>query len=128
MVDWYGDNDPENPYNWSLTQKTVLLLMIMFLTTSIYVGSAIYTPGIDELMLRFNVTRTVATVPLCMFVIGYGIGPLFLSPVTESESIGRNNIYIISLFIFFILQIPTALVNNIPGLCVIRLIVSRLLY
>lgn len=122
LVDWYGDNDPENPYNWSLTQKTVLLLMIMFLTVSIYVGSAVYTPGIDELMLRFNVTRTVATVPLTTFVIGYGIGPLFLSPLTESETIGRNNIYIISLFIFFILQIPTALINNIPGLCVIRLI------
>lgn len=83
-------------------------------------GSAIYTPGIDEIMEQFNISQTVATLPLSLFVIAYGIGPMVFSPMSENAIFGRTSIYVVSLFIFFILQIPTALVNNIAGLCILR--------
>jgi hypothetical protein len=55
-------------------------------------------------------------------VVGYGIGPLFLAPITEIPQIGRNLPYIIPLAIFCLLQIPTALVENFAGFCVLRFI------
>lgn len=120
IVDWDGPDDPENPYNWPLYQKVFFILEIAFLTLSVYMGSAIYTPGIDEIMEQFNIGQTVATLPLSLFVIGYGIGPMVFSPMSENAMFGRSSIYIVTLFIFFILQIPTALVDNIAGLCILR--------
>lgn len=55
-------------------------------------------------------------------MVGYGIGPLFLAPITEIPQIGRNLPYIVPLAIFCLLQIPTALVENFAGFCVLRFI------
>ncbi|KAK6460547.1 multidrug resistance protein 2 [Scheffersomyces coipomensis] len=122
IVSWDGEDDPENPYNWPFHRKLLLLGEVAFLTVSIYVGSSISTPGEEEIMAKFNIDQTIATLPLTMFVVGYGFGPMFLSPMTENAAIGRTSVYIITLFIFFILQIPTALSTSITGLCVLRFI------
>jgi DHA1 family multidrug resistance protein-like MFS transporter len=120
FVTWNGDDDPENPYNWPLPQKVFLIVLIAFLTTSVYMGSAIYTPGIDQIMADFNTTRVKATLPLSMFVIGYGLGPMVFSPMSENAIFGRTSIYVVTLFIFVILQIPTALSTSIAGMTVLR--------
>ncbi|KAK6455935.1 multidrug resistance protein 6 benomyl/methotrexate resistance protein [Scheffersomyces xylosifermentans] len=122
IVDWEDDKDPENPKNWPLYQKAFFVFQIAFLTVSVYMGAAIYTPGIDKIMEEFEVTQVVATLPLTFFVIGYGLGPMVLSPMSENAAIGRTSIYIITLFIFFILQIPTALAKDIASLTILRLI------
>lgn len=120
MVDWDGEDDPENPYNWPLYQKVFFISEIAFLTLSVYMGSAIYTPGAEQIMSELGVSQTVALLPLTLFVIGYGIGPMFFSPLSENAIFGRTSIYIVTLFFFMILQIPTALVKNIAGLCILR--------
>lgn len=122
MVTWDSDDDPENPKNWSKWYKVLLTLQICFLTVSVYMASAIYTPGIDSLMVDLGISRVLATLPLTMFVIGYAIGPLFWSPLSENAIFGRTNIYIFTVFVFFILQIPISLVNDIASLSVLRLI------
>ncbi|KAK6455536.1 multidrug resistance protein 7 [Scheffersomyces xylosifermentans] len=120
VVDWDGEDDPENPYNWPFYQKAFFIFEIVFLTTSVYMGSAIYTPGVEEIMAEFKVSQVVATLPLSLFVIGYGLGPMVFSPMSENAVFGRTSIYVITLFIFFILQIPTALSKDIASLCILR--------
>lgn len=83
-------------------------------------ASAIYTPGVDLIMEQMHVNRVKATLPLSLFVFGYGFGPMLLSPLSEDARIGRTLIYSCSTFIFFILQIPTALVSDIASLSVLR--------
>lgn len=122
IVDWDGEDDPENPYNWPLYQKIFFVFSVGFLTVSVYMGSAIYTPGIDEIMEEFHISQTVATLPLSLFVVGYGTGTNLFSPLSEHAKVGRTSIYIITLFIFFILQIPTALAKSIAALCILRFI------
>lgn len=123
MVDFDGPDDPENPYNWPLWQKVIFAFQIAFLTVSVYMGSAIYTPGVDVLMADLNITRVKATLPLTMFVIGYGLGPMVFSPMSENSMFGRTSIYIVTLFIFFILQIPQGFglgTHSIASLTVLR--------
>lgn len=122
IVGWDGDDDPENPYNWPFFYKILFIFEIGILTAFVYMASAIYTPGVDEIMEKMNINQTLATLPLTMFVFGYGIGPMVFSPMSENARFGRTSIYIITLFIFFILQIPTALVTDITSLCVLRFI------
>lgn len=57
-----------------------------------------------------------------MYVLGYGIGPLLFSPISEIPVIGRNWPYIISFGLFTILAVPTALVNSYASLLVLRFI------
>lgn len=60
--------------------------------------------------------------PLSMYVLGYGLGPLIFSPMSEIPDVGRNVSYISSLFIFIILTAVGSAVSNFPGLVVIRLL------
>lgn len=120
IVTWYDSEDPANPQNWSFRLKCWIVAVIMFYTFAIYAGSSIVALGIHEVAEEFHVAEIVATLSITLFVVGYAVGPLFLSPLSEMASIGRNPPYVISLFIFFILQIPSALVDNFAGLCVLR--------
>lgn len=118
--EWDNDDNVDNPHNWPVYLKAIFSLEIGFLSLSVYIGLAIYTPGIDQIMNDFAISEEVALLPMVLFVIAYGIGPLFLSPITEHYKIGRNPVYIATLFLFAILQIPTALAKNIASLCVLR--------
>ncbi|KAI5968164.1 uncharacterized protein KGF55_000011 [Candida pseudojiufengensis] len=118
----FEENDKTNPYNWPFYWKAIMAFQIAFMTTSVYMGSAIYTPGILDIMNKFEIGQIVATLPLTLFVVGYGIGPIFFSPLSEDIRIGRTPLYIISIFIFCMMQIPTALSTNIAGLCILRFI------
>lgn len=120
IVSWDGEDDPENPYNWPIYYKFLFIVKVGIPTAFVYMASAIYTPGIDEIMEEMNVGRVLATLPLTLFVFGYGIGPMFLSTLSENAAFGRTSIYIVTIFIFFILQIPTALVTDIASLSVLR--------
>lgn len=122
IVTWDGDDDPENPRNWPVWQKCLLIFLIGLLTVVVYMASAIYTPGVEMIMRDLHISRLYATLPLSMFVIGYGLGTMILSPMSENSLFGRTYIYIATLFMFFILQIPTALVNDIASLTVLRFI------
>jgi DHA1 family multidrug resistance protein-like MFS transporter len=53
--------------------------LIWLLTFAIYVGSAIYTPGIPGVAKQFGVSNVAATLGLTLFVLGYGIGSLILT-------------------------------------------------
>lgn len=120
IVTWDGEDDAENPYNWPLKYKVLFAAQISILTAFVCMGSAIYTPGVEEIMEKMQISQTLATSPLTMFVFGYGIGPMLFAPMSENARFGRTTIYIVTLFIFFLLQIPTALVEDIASLSVLR--------
>lgn len=122
IVSWYGDDDPENPYNWPFLYKLWVNLLLFIMTMSVYMGSSIVSPSIPDLAQYFGVSEVVATLSMSLFVWAYGFGPCLLSPITEISWVGRNGPYIVGLGLFTIMQIPNALVNNIAGYMVLRFI------
>ncbi|KUJ08030.1 MFS general substrate transporter [Mollisia scopiformis] len=113
LVAWYGSDDPESPQNWSSNTKLLVTAQICVLNFSVYVGSAIYTPGEESIMKDFGVSTTTATLGLSLFVLGYGLGPMLFSPMSEMPQIGRSGIYFWTLFMFVILQLPVGFAPNI---------------
>ena len=81
VVDWYGDDDPENPQNWSNFKVCWILGLTGLLCLAIYMGSSVYTPGVAMMMEDLNTTQVKAILPLTCFILGYGVGPMFLSPL-----------------------------------------------
>ena len=101
-------------------KKCFVTFEICLLTLSIYIGASLYSPGIGSVSEEFHVSETAATLGLTMFVIGYGIGPMFLSPLSEIPQLGRTTVYILSLALFVVLQVPTALAKNLGALLPLR--------
>ncbi|KFY22590.1 hypothetical protein V493_06490 [Pseudogymnoascus sp. VKM F-4281 (FW-2241)] len=120
LVDWYSTDDPANPQNWSLGKKSWVGFLICLYTFVVYTGSAIYTSSIPQVIQKFNISEVDASLPLALYVLAYGIGPLVFSPLSEIPRIGRSPVYIVTMFIFTIISIPTALVNNFAGLLALR--------
>ncbi|KAK5796019.1 hypothetical protein VI817_005304 [Penicillium citrinum] len=120
LVDWYYTDDADNPHNWSNSKRAMMTTLICLYTFVVYTTSAIYTSSLAGVMEEFNVNTLVGTLGLSLYVLGYGVGPLVFSPLSEIPIIGRNPVYIITMFLFVIISIPTALVGNFPGLLVLR--------
>ena len=45
---------------------------------AVYIGSAIYTAGLEGVMHQFGVSDVAALLGLTMFVLGYALGPMVL--------------------------------------------------
>ncbi|KAI5198320.1 MFS general substrate transporter [Aureobasidium subglaciale] len=118
IVDWYSEDDAANPLNWSTPWRVTVNMQIGLYTFAVYMSSSIFTETEPFVENIFGISQTVAALGLAIYVLGYGIGPMLLSPLSETPAVGRNPPYVISLSIFLILSIPTALVNNVPGLLV----------
>ncbi|OBA19602.1 multidrug resistance [Metschnikowia bicuspidata var. bicuspidata NRRL YB-4993] len=120
LIQWEGDDDPDNPYKWPVWYKVIFVTQITLLTSSIYMAGAIYMPSVEQLMVHMNTTRLKASLPLTCFTFGYGVGPMVFSPLSENARFGRTSIYIVSLFLFFVFQIPCALATDITTLSTLR--------
>jgi DHA1 family multidrug resistance protein-like MFS transporter len=120
LVDWYALEDAENPQAWSQTKKSAVAFIIFIYTFIVYTGSAIYTSSSEDVVRVFGVSITATSLGLSLYVLGYGIGPLIFSPLSELPSIGRSPIYCITMFLFVIVSIPLPMVNNLAGLLVLR--------
>ncbi|GAA5826382.1 hypothetical protein JCM11251_002343 [Rhodosporidiobolus azoricus] len=116
----FEEGDPENPLNWSTRKRTFVASQISFLTTVVYIGSAIYTPAYMGVMQEYGVAQVVAVLGLTLFILGYGIGPMLWSPLQETPQIGRTPVYIFTLFCFCILQIPILIPTNLTCVLIFR--------
>lgn len=120
LVDWYHSDDAENPQNWSNGKRGLVAAIICLYTFVVYTSSAIYTPSTQGVMERFHVSQLEATLGLSLYVLGYGVGPLIFSPLSEIPRIGRNPVYAATMVLFVVLSIPTALARSFAGLMVLR--------
>lgn len=81
--DWDGPDDPENPYNWSTWKKMRHFWPTAFLAFAVTTGSSLIAPAFEALQEEFHVSRTASILPLTVFVVGLGLGPLIAAPLSE---------------------------------------------
>ncbi|KAK3620813.1 hypothetical protein LTR56_020587 [Elasticomyces elasticus] len=120
LVDWYTTDDPANPHNWSSRKRALVTFLICAYTWVVYTGSSIYAPSEGGVMEQFGVSPVLAALPLSLYVLAYGLGPLIFAPLCEIPAIGRNPVYILTFVLFTALSFPTAVVNDFSGLLALR--------
>ncbi|PYI17052.1 synaptic vesicle transporter [Aspergillus violaceofuscus CBS 115571] len=112
IITW-GPDDPENPQNWSIPKKLLVSSQIWLLTFAIYIGSAIYSPGIPSAAQHFGISSVAATLGLTLFVLGYGVGPMLLSPLSELPAVGRSPTYVLTLVVFVFFNFGVIYARNL---------------
>lgn len=106
--------------NWTTPKKFLVTFLICLLTFSVYIGSAIYSAGTQDVMKTFGVSQVAATLGLTLFVAGYGLGPMVWAPMSEIPQFGRNPVYIGTLVVFVFLQFAVIYAKNFGMLLAFR--------
>ncbi|KAH7084632.1 multidrug transporter [Paraphoma chrysanthemicola] len=124
LVTWYTSADASDPQNWSQVKKAWTAFLICAYTFVVYASSSIYVSSIPAVKERFGVGDFKASLGLALYVLGYGIGPLVFSPLSEVPQFGRNVPYVATFAIYVILAVPASLVDNFGGLMVLRFLLG----
>ncbi|KAL7269270.1 hypothetical protein RUND412_008077 [Rhizina undulata] len=117
-VKWDGEGDPENPKNMPRGKKWVITYVVSASSLCVTCASSIFASTYTHLIEEFHVKSIIVILGLSLFVMGLGIGPMILAPL--SEFYGRRPIYLVSFSLFTILLLPCALAPNIGVLLLFR--------
>ncbi|EPQ60211.1 MFS general substrate transporter [Gloeophyllum trabeum ATCC 11539] len=117
LVVWKVD-DPEDPRNWSNGYRWYLTFVVACSVIACAFGSAIVTGDFRDIEHEFHVSEVVVALSVSLMVVGFGIGPLAWSPL--SELYGRKLLLASSFWIYVIFNIPCAVAKNIGTLLVCR--------
>lgn len=96
----------------------MVTILVSMLVVCVAFGSCCVTGGLGLVEHRYNVSLEIAILSCSLMVLGFAVGPLVWSPLSEQYS--RHPIYFVSLGPYTVFNIPCALSPNIGGLLVSR--------
>lgn len=118
---WDGPADRNNPHNWTNRQKWLNVVLISLQGTLSPITSTILALGALDIASEFSLTDPYTpALPVGLYVLGLGIGPIVVGPY--SELYGRRIVYITCFTLFTVLNVGCALAPNITALCILRLL------
>jgi len=77
IVDWDGDDDPKNPFNWGNGRKWFAITIVSAITFLTPLASSIFAPGVLDVMKEFNShSNLLEGFVVSVYVLGFAFGPL----------------------------------------------------
>lgn len=117
----FNRDDPLNPYCWPKSRKLYVTIAGILLVMNSTIGSSIATGASTPTAEHFGITnQTQLVLPTSIYLVGYVLGPLFFSPL--SETYGRKIIMISTFAIYTAFSLGCALAPSWAGLIVMRLL------
>ncbi|MCJ1367766.1 hypothetical protein MMC16_006900 [Acarospora aff. strigata] len=110
--------DPDNPLNWSISRKVYASAVATAFAFVVAFGATVYTVGIPEVTMRFNVSTTAAILGLSLYLFGIAFAPITTPHLTER--LGRSTVYMISLPLFSLFILGAGLSRNFASLAICR--------
>ncbi|KAH0383177.1 MFS general substrate transporter, partial [Aureobasidium melanogenum] len=114
----FTEDDPHSARCLPVWRKWVIVVVVSTTNLCFACASSLYTGTTAQVEDKFGTSRTITTLGLSMFVVGLGLGPMILAPL--SEFYGRRPVYVISTLMFVIWIVPCAVANNIATLVIAR--------
>ncbi|KAL1593102.1 hypothetical protein SLS59_009427 [Nothophoma quercina] len=98
-VKW-EDGDVENPLNFGVGRKWFNAMMLAFACFMVSIASSGFSQGTEQLKTEFAISQTTALLTTSTFVLGFAVGALILSPL--SEVYGRRDLYVMTFGAFVV--------------------------
>lgn len=115
----FSDDDPDDPRRWPAWYRFWIVAAISYSTWVVVVYSTSYTSSIPGVMEAFGVSsEAIAMLGVTTYLFGLAVGAMVVAPM--SELIGRRNVYLVCIFCFTLLVIPSALATSLAEILVVR--------
>lgn len=85
VVDWDGDDDPQNPYNFKPVRKWLIAVCMGLMTFVCTFASSVLSSAVMPISMEYGPGTVVAILSTSLFVLGFAFGPIVVS---TSLSIG----------------------------------------
>ncbi|KUI63323.1 putative transporter mfs2 [Cytospora mali] len=118
VVGWEGSDDPLNPRNWTVARRVSCILQISLIACTAGLASGIDATVLPEASKILGVSEVAESLATGLYLVGMGVGSLVAGPF--SETFGRNAVYTVSVFIFMIWIMASALAPNFGAQIVFR--------
>ncbi|KAF2431754.1 MFS general substrate transporter [Tothia fuscella] len=119
LIAWDSPSDPQNPLHWPTWKRRLDMTLISIITFLSPLGSSIFAPGTALTMTDFDTTsNAIGALMITIFILGYAVGPMFLSPL--SEIYGRYPVIVLSCWFFVALLIGCGFAPSMPALIIMR--------
>ncbi|KAM0755472.1 MFS general substrate transporter [Meredithblackwellia eburnea MCA 4105] len=111
IVGFNGPDDSSLPINMSTMKKWVIICTISSASFCVTCGSSMVASSYAGVEKDFGVSEEVATLGISLFVLGLGLAPVVMGPM--SEFFGRSPIYNYSYVFYFATNMLVAFAPNI---------------
>ncbi|KAJ3518374.1 hypothetical protein NMY22_g13711 [Coprinellus aureogranulatus] len=112
--------DNANPLKFSKRKKWTITVVACFFTLLASASVTSYTMGYSSMTRDIGCTESQAAVGLTVYIVAYGVTPLFTSAL--SEEFGRQPLYWTSIIVFLLMHVMVALAPNIGAVIVARVL------
>jgi len=118
VVGYESEKDTLNPHNWSLRTRIFGTIMIASIGFIVGFASSVDSAALTQAAEEFGVSEVAESLATGLFLVGFGFGALFAGPI--SETVGRNPVYIVTLAVYMIWIMASALAPNLGAQLVFR--------
>lgn len=92
-VKFSGDEDPRSPKSLSTLCKWIIVFILSSTSLCVACTSSLYTGTYARVMEEFGSSPTVTTLGLSMFVVGLGLSPMILAPLSEVRGVSSYSTF-----------------------------------
>ncbi|ORY60219.1 major facilitator superfamily domain-containing protein [Pseudomassariella vexata] len=117
LVRWM-ENDPANPLMFPVAKKWINAMILAFAVFMVSVAASGFSQGTTDIKSEFNVGQTAALLITSVYVLGFAVGALVLSPL--SEVYGRRDLYVWTFLGFVVFTGAISLAQSVTVILLFR--------
>lgn len=118
IVGFAGEDDPLNPHNWSKTRRMIITIIVAFIGLIVGFASSVDSAALQQARQELHVGEVAEALATGLYLAGFGFGAPFAAPI--SETVGRNPVYIVTMSLFMVFVMASALAPNLGAQLVFR--------
>lgn len=108
----------DNPFTWSRRRKNLMTWVSCATNGAAAYSAGSYAAPQMQLTRLWGISDVAYNVGISVFVIGFGLAPMFLAPFSEIN--GRRPVFIASGVLFVVCQLASALTDSYGGMVAVR--------
>ncbi|KAL4929771.1 MFS transporter [Aspergillus undulatus] len=117
----FEDCPKKSPYNWPFYKKLYVFCFALLSVMNSGIASSLPSNAVPYIMEKFEMTDdSQRSLPTGIFLLGYVVGPLIWSPL--SETVGRRPVILYTFIFFFLFTLACSLAPNWSSLLFFRFV------